>query len=328
MRPLDCRIARLVLLLLLEATGHVSMAVAQPLGTFTAAGNMTTPRAGHTATLLLDGRVLVVGGDQTGTVELFDPVTGTFRPNGNVATGHGGTTALFVAQATATLLPDGRVLIVGATKSELYDPANESFSATGNLIVPQTGFTATLLNNGKVLISGGTTGDSDCCEIEANPELYDPATGTFSLTGAYADAGSITRPGAGTSGLAYTTATLMSDGTVLISSEPTAEVYDPVSNTFSLTGSMVTVDEMWGNPTQISGRASALLNTGHVLLAGGELGYFDTGDGPFSSAEEYDPTAGSFSATGFMHTSRQGGICDNPVGWHASDHRRSHRWLL
>ena len=286
--------------------GATACALAQSPGAFTAAGNMTTPRAEHTATLLLDGRVLIVGGDQTGTAELYDPATGTFRPTGDVATGHGGTTALFTPQATATLLPDGRVLIVGASKSELYDPAHETFTATGNLIVPQFGFTATLLNNGKVLISGGSTGDY-CCENAVNPELYDPATGTFSLTGAYADAGSIPSPGAGTSGLAYTTATSMSDGTVLISSEPTAEAYDPVSNTFSLTGSMVALGD-WGQPTQIFDRASILLNTGNVLVTGGSVGYGNTGDVLLSSAEQYAAAVGTFSATGFMHLPRQGHV--------------------
>jgi hypothetical protein len=161
--------------------------IGQTAGSFTSAGNMTTSRAEHTATLLLDGRVLIVGGDQTGTAELYDPVTGTFTLTGNMTSGHGGNTALFFAGATATLLPDGRVLIAGSAKSELYDSYTGIFTPTGNMVEAQVGFTATLLANGKVLITGGSIGDSDCCAIAAQPELYDPSTGVFSLAGPYAD---------------------------------------------------------------------------------------------------------------------------------------------
>ena len=126
---------------------------------------MITARANHAATLLLDGRVLIVGGDKAGTAELYDPATGKFMPTGNGTTGHGGKTDVFYGRSTATLLPDGRVLVVSGRKAELYDPATASFTATGNMVTVQSGFTATLLTNGKVLITGGTNRENDCCEL-------------------------------------------------------------------------------------------------------------------------------------------------------------------
>src|SRR5215510_13039267 len=132
------------------------VALAQHTGTFTATGNMTTPRESHTATLLLNGKVLITGGSQElpASAELFDPVTNTFTPTGNMTTGRFGN--------SATLLPDGRVLIVGGYYSgyldsaEIYDPLTGTFTPTGNMLAPQHfGHRAVLLNNGKVLIAGG-----------------------------------------------------------------------------------------------------------------------------------------------------------------------------
>ena len=95
-------------------------------------------------------------------------------------------------QHTATLLPNGKVLITGGlngtsafSSAELYDPATGSFTLlTGTMATARSAHTATLLPNGKVLITGGWNGTAAL----SSAELYDPATGTFSATGSMATA--------------------------------------------------------------------------------------------------------------------------------------------
>ncbi len=99
---------------------------------------------------------------------------------------------------SATLLPNGKVLIAGGgprvngagyslASAELYDPATATFAATGDMKVERTFHTATLLNNGKVTVAGGiriVMGSSPTdYSFPVSAELYDPATGTFTLTG-------------------------------------------------------------------------------------------------------------------------------------------------
>ena len=93
---------------------------------------------------------------------------------------------------TATLLPNGKVLVAGGTanpngidgtnRAELFDPANGTWSASGSMTNGRTRYTATLLLNGKVLVAGGLTTGSP--SNLASAELYDPITGTWTLTGA------------------------------------------------------------------------------------------------------------------------------------------------
>ena len=275
-------------------------------GPFTATGNMTTPRENHTATLLFDGTVLIAGGDnytngameqpRMASAEIYDPVARTFTQVGDMTTGRSG--------HTATLLPDGRVLIAGGdgtTQSgsdpaipgtaELYDPSIRSFATTGRMVTGRTGANATLLTNGKVLITGGIAGyendnDNDTVFI-GDAEIYDPSTGTFIPAAGYV--GNLSSMVS--SEWFDSTSTRLADGTVLFASESAAEIYDPVTGAFSLRGSMATRS---GN--YLLGRTASLLMDGKVLLAGGEQE--DTG--LYNNAELYDAATGVFSFTGAM----------------------------
>ncbi len=154
-------------------------------GVWSRGGNPANARlGGGTATRLPDGRVLIVGG-QTGTLngepdppplrraDIWDPATLSYKPSGSLEVGR--------ERHTATLLPDGRVLIVGGVgarvtddsetsivEAELWDPSTESFDGAGQAAVGRALHTATLLDDGRVLITGGIL----------RTELADPVTHT------------------------------------------------------------------------------------------------------------------------------------------------------
>jgi hypothetical protein len=296
------RLVSLLTLISLWAAG-VGTASSQSPGTFTPTGRMTVARTLHTATLLTDGKVLIAGGrihreqDYRGTVtataELYDPLTGTFSPTGSMT--------LPRVWHSATLLPNGKVLIVGRDSlagddrtAELYDPSTRTFTRTADTLSAQYGASATLLKNGKVLIAGGVTpGAGNSLSVSA-PELYDPSAGTFAATGRFVG------PGDGffiVGGPNSPSVTRLSDGRVLFAAEPFSELYDPETGTFTATGAMkTTCGPLSGAPNYISTRTATLLASGDVLVAGG--GHEDCGR--FAQAENYAPVSGTFTLLSAM----------------------------
>lgn len=272
-----------------------SAEVFEPSGSFVATGAMSTARVGHTATELQNGRVLVAGGASKmfgagmkifASAELYNPSKKRFSNTGamlGARTGH-----------TATLLANGKVLIacgddgtMSLSTSELYDPATAEFTETGAINFPRDRCTATSLPNGKVLIAGGIQLLPDGSGgVLDSAELYDPATGSFSLTGTM------------TSAREMHTTTLLPDGRVLItggvSNGPvldTAELYDPATGLFSPAGHMTTTRY---------GHLAAVLGDGDVLIAGG----FDDAGSTLKSAELFDANSGSFDAIAPMPRDR------------------------
>jgi N-acetylneuraminic acid mutarotase len=282
------RAFRLALSLLCLSTG---LALVQPCAgasdVFTNTGGLATGRANHTATLLSNGKVLVVGGRTTGSVslasaELYDPANGTWTTTGSLATAR--------TDHTATLLSNGKVLVAGGFSSatgtlataELYDPASGSWAATGNLGAKRTVHTATLLSSGKVLVAGGLNSSSG---VFATAELYDPASGTWTATGSLNFA-------------RWThTMTLLSSGKALVTggTGPTgdltsAELYDPANGAWTTTGSL---------GTKRDSHTATLLSNGKVLVAGGS-----NSDKLILTTELYDPANETWTATGNLSAAR------------------------
>jgi len=202
-----------------------------------------------------------------------------FKPDGSMGTAR--------SDHTATLLPDGTVLLAGGlglSSAEKYDPGTGKFTPTaGSMSVARLGHTATLLttgpNTGQVLITGGQLNFAGA--PYATAELFDPATGVFTLT---KNNMSVGRTGHN--------ATLLANGKVLITGGESvgADLFDPSTGIFTpTTGNMVTAR---------SNDTATLLTNGEVLFAGGFNG------AALVTAELYDPAAESFSATCNMAVAR------------------------
>ena len=220
-------------------------------------GNLASNRYLHTATLLPNGKVLIAGGylmvspyGAVATTELYDPATGLCAAGLAMPTTR--------AYHTATLLRDGRVLLVGGQDSSyndlvsalLYNPADGTFTpTTGSLVAKRSYHTATLLSDGRVLIAGGTGNYSTL----STTEIFDPATSTFIAGPAMASV----RSGH--------TATLLGDGRVLLAfgGKSSVEVMDISAATSTLVGSA---------PAAITYHSATLMADGRVGLFGGQAG--------------------------------------------------------
>jgi len=176
---------------------------------------------------------------------------------------------------TATLLPDGRVLLTGGANAkgtlasaELFNPATGTFALTGRMLAVREGHTATILPGGKVLVAGGTNAKG----VLATAELFNPATGSFTRTGSMRKA----RIGH--------TATLLGNGKVLVAGggTATAEIFDPITGVFT------SIQDMSASRM---GHTATRLSNGEVLLAGG------TDSSGTALGDLFDPVTDTFTPT-------------------------------
>lgn len=273
--------------------------------TWSAAPQMPTERvAGHTATVLADGRLLVLGGVKstggTAAAGVFDPATSTWTsvaPMGTLRSSH-----------AATLLADGRVLVTGGStvssgaaqgyvnnaSAEIYDPVANTWTATPPMSVARAHHTATLLPDGKVLVVGG---ENASYLVEGSAEVYDPAANTWSAPRA--------QP---VSPRSQHTATLLPSGLVLVAGgfdivnglltpSAGAELYDPVRHTgtstdiHGVTTTVVTGQDFVATAAMASthyGHSATRLADGRVVVVGGNT----------TQTEIYDPTAATWTTQG------------------------------
>jgi hypothetical protein len=349
----DFRTPRSVLLLTLMI-GMLFSLVVKTFGasggsrTFALTGSLNTARYSHTATLLQNGEVLVTGGlgvngnyTSLASAELYDPKKGRWTVTGSMSVGRTG--------LTATLLANGRVLVVGGSDyqircyatAELYNPATGQWTLTGSMSQPRCLHSATLLSNGDVLVSGGVNSLYDFSRpTVSGAEIYNPNTGTWTPTGSLntsrADAAtSLLQNGQVLSAGGYNNTgnnnpntylssaelydpstgqwnstasisgnvglpappTLLTNGDVLIAND--AQFYDPTTASWTATGALPTLT---GPPTK-----AALLGNGNALGTGGECKstkYYNCGFAPTNVAYLYSFAGNSWSQTGSMNYAR------------------------
>ena len=290
------------------------------------AASMMQPHQAATATLLANGKLLVVGSfsQLNAGAELYDPAVDSWSPTGPMIVPR--------ALGTATLLPSGKVLIAGGiaadtghstTRAEIYDPAANFWSPENGMAVPRSSHTATLLPSGKVLVAGG----QNAAGYIATAELFDPGSDTWTMaapmeagyTGAHAallangtvliaggatfgdGRGELYDPAtnrwtnAGTAARNTETATRLTDGRVFTTGQgKETHLYAPGTNQWSAAAAMLQDRD---NPS------ATLLADGRVLVAGGST----TIGGQqvwLTSAETFDPAANRWSPAGCMAQAR------------------------
>jgi N-acetylneuraminic acid mutarotase len=250
------------------------------------AAPMALARQEHTATLLRDGRVLIVGGagpgaallTATATAELYDPATDRWTTTGSLHTTRWGHRAVALA--------DGRVMVVNGSKevfggyyttldtAEIYDPAAGTWAVARPMAEKRLGPAVVTLADGRILVVGGRNRDNS--QNLQTAEIYDPATDRWSAT---------TRP---TGFIASSVATLLPDAEVLITGTDEPLRYDPRADRWSRAGAPPVGNRILHTAT--------LLPSGGVLVVGGNP------QGP--AIERYDPITEEWEAVGELPITR------------------------
>jgi N-acetylneuraminic acid mutarotase len=247
----------------------------QPTNGWHGAGALSSPRYGHTLIALADGSAIAVGGNNVtdcnctrfqSTVDRYDPVANNWVAANPLAIAR--------ERHTATLLPNGKVLVTGGyggapntladtgaslASAELFDPATGNWTTTGSMNTPRRNHIAILLSGGRVLVAGGTNGAT----ILASAEIYDPATGLWTPAASMHAARDVA------------SVAMLANGNVLVVNglngassaafgTGTCEVYDPVADSWSATV-----------PTAVprTGGLATALPDGRVMVVGGWPNY-------------------------------------------------------
>ncbi len=322
----------------LLAIGLAATAAAPALagsGGFSTTGSMNVARDGHTATLLANGEVLVIGGfnytnGYLASAELYNPAKGKWTLTGSMSFPHAG--------YGVVLLQNGEVLVAGGydpticcggaaplASAELYNPSTGTWTATGSMTTAREAVSLTLLPNGEVLAAG----DENASGYLNSAELYNPATGTWTPTG------NMTTAAAGS-------AVVLQNGDVFVDD---IDIYNPSTGTFTalsapapagvggpmglvLNGNVLTYNGFGGGiynlstsqwttypqppcdtTTQNCGAGAALLNTGTLLVAGG-VTKVNAQPYPIEEtnglAELFDPSTLTWASTAKMTKDRIG----------------------
>ncbi len=305
-------------------------------GSFSTTGSMNVARDGATATLLQNGEVLVTGGynytdGYLTSAELYNPATGKWTFTGSLP---------IPRSRQAVLLQNGEVLLAGGfddrvnggsalTSAELYNPSTGTWTATGNMTTPRSGFAFVLLQNGEVLAAGGDQAPGS--QNPSSAELYNPATGTWTATGNMTTAASTA------------SAVLLQNGDVFVAD---VNIYHPSTGTFTalsapapsgaggpvglvLNGSVLTYGGIFGGgifnpsanqwttysqppcdkPSQTCGAGGVLLNNGILLVAGG-ITKVNAQPYPIDEtnglAALFDPSTLTWASTGNLKKDRVG----------------------
>jgi hypothetical protein len=239
--------------------------------------SMLAERSVVASVVLSDGRILVAGGAQGPDVvgvpiagaEIYDPATDSWAVTGSMNSAR--------MYHSVARLPDGRVLVTGATlRGEIYDPATAQWTPTGLMVRPRSRHVSLTLPDGRVLVAGGEIGSPSAPTYLAHAEVFDPATGSF----AAAPAMLATR--------SELTGTLLASGQVLVtggkgSDRGGVELFDPAA------GGGVGAWRRAGTMTDDrDGHAAVRLADGRVFITGGHKI-----TQPFHSqtSDYFDPTA-------------------------------------
>jgi hypothetical protein len=290
------------------------------------------PRSSHTATLLQDGRILVVGGrdekgDALSSAQLYNTATGSWTPAGAMRDARYG--------HTATLLPSGKVLVVGGAafnsaasgSAEIYDPGADpsgAWTRLQNMTDVRYGHTATLLSNGTVLVVGGATSSRvrsaaitgvPTPEVNASAEIYNPAADTWTFTCPQVNpqtkqpVSPCVGPGTRPNPRLFHTATALPDGRVLVAGGRFSLIESAIGRSAELYDPAADPTKAWSFVTQLktgrTGHAGVSLPSGRPFVAGG------LDPNPLGNGEAFDVAAGAWRgapAMASLRGSEQGSV--------------------